>query len=209
MQGQIKKKCWSLSFWIRYKIIKIEAKKKKKQKLNRIVTCSPYCVCMYYSVTCLYLGNFYTFSVPFNKKINKQHAKGVPVTLLSSRDVHWNQKKAWRWLLRLSLGISSNLVVGGLRIVGISHVTLGQLFFTGWQWSGLVMLFSEGTVSYLWRHIWFEKTHLVLRFVFVFGCALWLAGSQFPDQGLNLGRGSDTPSPNHWATREFSYILAV
>ena len=30
-------------------------------------------------------------------------------------------------------------------------------------------------------------------FCFVFGCAAQLAGSQFPDQGLNLGHGSESP----------------
>ena len=62
------------------------------------------------------------------------------MTLLSSRDVHWNQNKAWRWFLRLSLGISGNLAVGVLRIAGISHVILGYSSLGGMVGAGDVIL---------------------------------------------------------------------
>ena len=31
----------------------------------------------------------------------------------------------------------------------------------------------------------------------------WLAGSWFPNKGLNPGPGSNMLSPNHWTSREF------
>ena len=40
-------------------------------------------------------------------------------------------------------------------------------------------------------------------FVFFFGCAVLLAGSQFPDQGLNLGPGSESTESYNWTDREF------
>ena len=39
--------------------------------------------------------------------------------------------------------------------------------------------------------------------VFFFGRAAWLAGSQFPDQGLNTALAVKEPSPNHWTAKEF------
>ena len=32
-----------------------------------------------------------------------------------------------------------------------------------------------------------------LFFIIIFGCATWLVGSQFPDQRLNPGHGSERP----------------
>ena len=46
---------------------------------------------------------------------------------------------------------------------------------------------SEYTVFYLC--VTFGKLFL---FVFFFGCVAQLAGSLFPDQGLNLGHGSES-----------------
>ena len=40
-------------------------------------------------------------------------------------------------------------------------------------------------------------------FLFFFGCAAWIAGSQFPKQGLNSGHGSESPEsqpPGHGGT---------
>ena len=34
-------------------------------------------------------------------------------------------------------------------------------------------------------------------------CTVRLAGSQFPNKGLNPSHGSESLSPNHWTTREF------
>ena len=45
-------------------------------------------------------------------------------------------------------------------------------------------------------------------FSFSLGHAVWLRGSQFPDQQLNPGHAMKAPSPNHWTPREFS-ILAI
>ena len=33
---------------------------------------------------------------------------------------------------------------------------------------------------------------------FSFGCALWLAGTQFPDQGVNPGPSSESPQSQPW-----------
>ena len=49
----------------------------------------------------------------------------------------------------------------------------------------------------------------VIFFFFFFGHGVQLLhlGSQFPDQGLNLGHRVKAPSPNHYTTRELPSML--
>lgn len=43
-----------------------------------------------------------------------------------------------------------------------------------------------------------------IQWIVLFGCTMWLTGSQSPDQGLNLNPSAVcVQSPNCWATREF------
>ena len=44
---------------------------------------------------------------------------------------------------------------------------------------------------------------------FFFSCTAWLAGSQFPDQGLNPGHNVKARNPNHQATREFPITASI
>ena len=46
-------------------------------------------------------------------------------------------------------------------------------------------------------------------YVFFSGCTTWLAGSWFPDQGLNTGPRVKVPSPYHWTAGEFPRIYIL
>lgn len=47
-----------------------------------------------------------------------------------------------------------------------------------------------------------ESLQSVMEPVFYFDHFTWLAGSQFPHQGLNLGMAVKASNPNHWTTGE-------
>ena len=46
-------------------------------------------------------------------------------------------------------------------------------------------------------------------FVSFLSHTVWLVGSQFPNQGLNLSPQLKARSPSHWTTREFLVFLFV
>ena len=52
---------------------------------------------------------------------------------------------------------------------------------------------------------------LIFNFLIVFGLAVWLAGSEFPDQGLNkpMPLALKAQTPNHWAAGEIPVIFKM
>ena len=44
----------------------------------------------------------------------------------------------------------------------------------------------------LFFFVYMFHLHFIL-FIYLFGCATWLEGSQFSDQELNTGHGSESP----------------
>ena len=66
-----------------------------------------------------------------------------------------------------------------------------------WKITGLetelVFLVLQFTMSsQTLPHLILMATFFCFVLFFVFGCVVWLSGSQFPNQGLNLGHGSES-----------------
>ena len=85
----------------------------------------------------------------------------------------------------------------------------------------IIKICSNGNLSDVNTHIWFSlclgpKVAIFSFSSFFFGRTKWLVGSQFPNQGSNLGSLQvKLPSPNHWIAREvpkltiFSLFLQI